>query len=128
MAPTPQVTSHAVLRPQGDGPCPLRAKSLISPRSISDKQMAKLQGPARHEGPRKSKMAPFMQKTKEEGAGNKGVGTDHSTPDHGWPQTKGGKVGTPSKGGSVGKDLAKVSVNEINRGGTIDAQSFRFRR
>ena len=82
----------------------LSAKSLHRSGSISDKQMAKLQV-LRGTKAQKSKMAPFMQKTKDEGdPRNKGVATVRVNQINGPDQDKGGKYGTPSKGGSSRQD------------------------
>ena len=93
----------------------LSAKSLHRSGAISDKQMAKLQV-LRGTKVQKSKMAPFEQKTKDEGnLRNKGVATVRVNQINGPDQDKGGKYGTPSKGGTVGK-TSGISVSEINRG------------
>lgn len=93
----------------------LSAKSLHRSGSISDKQMAKLQV-LRGTRAQKSKMAPFMQKTKDEGATrSKGAPLARTNQINGPDQDKGGKYGNPSRGGSVNK-AGQVSVNEINRG------------
>ena len=93
----------------------LSAKSLHRSGSISDKQMAKLQV-LRGTRAQKSKMAPFEQKTKDEGSvRNKGIPAVRTNQINGPNQDNGGKYGNPSKGGSVNK-TGQVSVNEINRG------------
>jgi hypothetical protein len=94
----------------------LSAKSLHRSGSISDKQMAKLQV-LRGTKAQKSKMAPFMQKTKDEGdRDNLGIPEMRVNQiNNKRVQDAGGKYGNPSKGGSVNK-TGQVSVNEINRG------------
>lgn len=101
----------------------LSAKSLHRSGSISDKQMAKLQV-LRGTKAQKSKMAPFMSKQKDEGdPGKKGIPEINvGQINNSRVQDKGGKYGTPSKGGSVGK-TGQVSVDEINR---ADYQSPKF--
>ena len=100
----------------------LSAKSLHRSGSISDKQMAKLQV-LRGTKAQKSKMAPFMSKQKDEGhQRNKGIPAVRVNEINGPNQDKGGRFGTPSKGGRVNK-TGQVSVNEINRG---DYQSPKF--
>lgn len=92
----------------------LSAKSLHRSGSISDKQMAKLQV-LRGTRAQKSKMAPFEQKTKDEGAGKKGIPGIRANQINGPNQDSGGKYGNPSKGGRQAL-AGQVSVNEINRG------------
>lgn len=94
----------------------LSAKSLHRSGSISDKQMAKLQV-LRGTKAQKSKMAPFEQKTKDEGdRDNLGIQEMRVNQiNNKRVQDAGGKYGNPSKGGSVNK-TGQVSVNEINRG------------
>lgn len=101
---------------------PLSAKSLHKSGSISDKQMAKLQV-LRGTKAQKSKMAPFMQKTKDEGhQNNKGIPEARVNQINGPAQDKGGKFGNPSKGGSAGTE-GQYHVNEINR---ADKQTPKF--
>jgi hypothetical protein len=78
----------------------LSAKSLHKSGSISDKQMAKLQV-LRGTKAQKSKMAPFNQKTKDEGhQRNKGISQMETNQiNNKQVQDAGGKYGTPSKGG-----------------------------
>lgn len=100
----------------------LSAKSLHRSGAISDKQMAKLQV-LRGTKAQKSKMAPFDSKQKDEGhPRNKGIPQMRVNQINGPAQDKGGKYGTPSKGGGVNK-TGQVSVNEINR---MDYQSPKF--
>lgn len=99
----------------------LSAKSLHRSGSISDKQMAKLQV-LRGTRAQKSKMAPFMQKTKDEGhPKNRGIPEiSVNEINNGRVQDKGGSFGVggkrapPSKGGRAGPESG-VSVSEINR-------------
>lgn len=98
------------------------AKSLHQSGAISDKQMAKLQV-LRGTRVQKSKMAPFEQKSKDEGAlGNKGIAQARVGQINGPGQDKGGKFGTPSKGGRAGP-AGQYHVNEINR---ADKQTPKF--
>jgi hypothetical protein len=94
----------------------LSAKSLHRSGSISDKQMAKLQV-LRGTKAQKSKMAPFMQKTKDEGhPRNNGIPEmDTNQINNKRVQDAGGKYGTPSKGGrqTLG---GQPKVGEINNG------------
>lgn len=92
----------------------LSAKSLHRSGSISDKQMAKLQV-LKGTKAQKSKMAPFEQKTKDEGhQRNRGIPQATVNQINGPGQDKGGKYGNPSRGGSAGPE-GQTHVNEINR-------------
>jgi len=93
---------------------PLSAKSLHASGSISDKQMAKLQV-LRGTRAQKSKMAPFEQKTKDEGhqshVGARGYSVNEINDKS---QQKKGKYGRVSKGGSVNHG-GQPGVNAINQ-------------
>jgi len=99
----------------------LSAKSLHRSGSISDKQMAKLQV-LRGTKAQKSKMAPFEQKTKDEGhQRNKGIPemrvneiNNGRVQDKGGSFGVGGKRGPPSKGGRAGPE-GQTHVDEIDR-------------
>jgi hypothetical protein len=100
----------------------LSAKSLHRSGSISDKQMAKLQV-LRGTKAQKSKMAPFEQKTKDEGSTrSKGISqmrvneiNNKQVQDQGGSYGTSGKREPPSKGGRAGSP-GQYHVNEINRG------------
>jgi hypothetical protein len=99
---------------------PVSAASLHRSGSISDKQMAKLQV-LRGTKAQKSKMAPFMQKTKDEGhPKNRGIPEMRVDEiNNKRVQDKGGTYGTsggrkpPSKGGRAGPE-GQFHVGEIN--------------
>jgi hypothetical protein len=99
----------------------LSAKSLHRSGAISDKQMAKLQV-LRGSKSQKSKMAPFEQKTKDEGdPGKRGIPeVEVGEINNRTVQAKnrsfgyGGKRSGPSKAGRAGPE-GQVHVNEIDR-------------
>jgi hypothetical protein len=99
----------------------LSAKSLYAKGSISPKEMAKLQV-LRGSKSQPSKMAPFEQKTKDEGhQRNKGIPemrvdqiNNKRVQDSGGSYGTSGKREPPSKGGRAGPE-GQTHVNEINR-------------
>lgn len=97
---------------------PLSAESLHKSGRISDKAMAKLKA-QRGATAQKSKMAPFDGKKRDEGQAH-GYGDVNFSIDQlneRGVQDKGGRFGTPSKGGRAGGEMTPVKTGQINAGG-----------